>query len=70
MYHLVGACVFKKICRRSGYRQIRVKAEDIPKTSFRTRNGHYEYSMISFDVSNALGVFMEYMIMIFHPYLD
>lgn len=40
------------------------------KTAFRTRYCHYEYSVISFGVSNAPDVFMEYMNMIFHPYLD
>ncbi|XP_050895673.1 uncharacterized protein LOC127102339 [Lathyrus oleraceus] len=67
---LVGACVFSKIDLRSGYHQIRVKPEDIPNTAFRTRYGHYEYSVISFDVYNAPSVFMEYMNIIFHPYLD
>jgi len=46
-----------------------VKAEDISKTAFRTRYGHYEYSLMPFGVSNVLGVFMEYMNRIFHPFL-
>lgn len=41
---------------RFGYHQIRVKAKDIPKTSFRMRYGHYEYSVVSFGVSNTPGV--------------
>jgi len=47
-----------------------VKAEDISKIAFRTRYGHYEYSVMPFGVTNALGVFMEYMNQILHPYLD
>jgi len=47
-----------------------VKAEDISKTAFRTRYGHYEYSVMPIGVSNAPGVFMEYMNRIFHPFLD
>ena len=47
-----------------------MKSEDIPKTSFRTRYGHYEYLVMPFGVTNAPGVFMDYMNKVFHPYLD
>jgi len=67
---LLGARVFSKIDLRSGYHQIKVKDEDIQKTAFRTRYRHYEYFVMPFDVSNAPGVFMEYMNRIFHTYLD
>ena len=70
MDQLVGAYVFNKTDLRSGYHQIRVKAEDIQLIAFRTRFGHYECSLMSSAVINAPGIFMEYMNRIFHEYLD
>lgn len=72
MDQLVGVClcVFNKIDLRYGYHQIHVKAKDIPKTTFRTQYGHYEYLVMSFSVSNTPEVFMEYMNRTFHQYLD
>lgn len=67
---LVGVCKFSKIDLRSCYHHIRVKSEDIANTVFRTRCGHYEYLVMSFDVSNVPDVLMEYMNKIFHPYLN
>src|SRR4051812_3683935 len=70
MDQLVGTRVFSKIDLRYGYHQIRVKAEDIQKNAFRTSYGHYEYYVMPFGVTNAPGVFMEYMNRIFHEYID
>ncbi|XP_020970308.1 uncharacterized protein LOC110268465 [Arachis ipaensis] len=49
---------------------IRVRDEDIPKTTFRTRYGHYEYTVMSFGLTNTSAVFMDYMNRIFHHFLD
>jgi len=70
MDQLVGARMFSKIDLRLGYHHIKVKDEDMQKTAFRTRYGHYEYTVMPFGVTNAPGVFMEYVNRIFHVYLE
>nr|GEY75377.1 hypothetical protein [Tanacetum cinerariifolium] len=65
-----GSSVYSKIDMRSGYHQLRVREEDTPKTTFKTRYGHYEFQVMPFALTNALAIFMDLMNWVYKPYLD
>nr|GEV18983.1 putative reverse transcriptase domain-containing protein [Tanacetum cinerariifolium] len=67
---LQGSSVYLKIDLRSGYHQLSIRDEDIPKTTFRTRYGHYEFQVMPFGFTNAPTVFMDLINRVCKPYLD
>nr|XP_027109267.1 uncharacterized protein LOC113729140 [Coffea arabica] len=67
---LQGSVVFSKLDLRQGYYQLKIKKEDIPKTDFNTRYGHFEFAVMPFGLTNAPAAFMDLMQRVFKKYLD
>ena len=65
-----GSRVYSKIDLRSGYHQLRVRENDVSKTTFMTRYGHCEFLMMPFELTNAPAAFMDLMNRVFSLYLD
>ncbi|GJZ71911.1 putative reverse transcriptase domain-containing protein [Tanacetum coccineum] len=67
---LQGSQFFSKIDLKSGYHQLRVHEDDIPNTAFRTRYGHFKFTVVPFGLTNAPAVLMDLMNRVCRPYLD
>ena len=67
---LRGVRVYSMIDLSTGYHQLRVRETDIPKVVFRTRYGHFEFTVMPFELTNAPTTFMDLMHRVFQPYID
>ena len=67
---LKGVRVYSKIDLCTGYHQLRVREANIPKTAFKTRYRHFEFTVMPFGLTNAPAAFMDLMHRVFQPYLD
>ena len=71
LFDQVGeAQVYSKIDLRNGYHQLRVKEANIPKTTFKTWYGHFEFTVMPFRLTNVPAAFMDFIHRVFQPYLD
>jgi hypothetical protein len=62
--------VFSKIDLRSGYHQLQIKEDDVPKTAFKMSFGHYDFTILPFGLTNTPGLFMSLMNRVFCKYSD
>ena len=67
---LKGARVYSKIDLRTDSHRLRVREADTPNTTFRMRYGHFEFTLMPFDLTKAHAAFMDLMHRVFQPYID